>query len=42
MIGLIQRVSSASVVIAQQETARIEGGVLALIGVEKADSAKSA
>lgn len=42
MIGLIQRVSSASVVIAQQETARIEGGVLALIGVEKADSAMSA
>lgn len=37
MIGLIQRVSSASVAIEGQRVARINAGILLLLGVEKAD-----
>ena len=42
MIGLIQRVSSASVQIGGDVTAEIGAGVLALIGIEKADHEKQA
>jgi D-tyrosyl-tRNA(Tyr) deacylase len=38
MIGLLQRVSSASVTINNQTTAQIEQGLLVLIGIEKQDS----
>jgi D-aminoacyl-tRNA deacylase len=42
MIALIQRVTEASVSIDGQVTASINGGMLALIGVEKTDSPESA
>lgn len=42
MIALIQRVSEASVSIDSQQTASINTGLLALIGVEKSDTAESA
>ena len=42
MIALIQRVSSASVWVAGAEVATINGGLLALIGIEKADTATNA
>ena len=42
MIALIQRVSSASVWVADAEVATINGGLLALIGIEKADTATNA
>jgi len=42
MIGLIQRVSRASVTVNQQEIGRIDRGVLALIGVEPEDSHENA
>ncbi|MCW8907423.1 MAG: D-aminoacyl-tRNA deacylase [Sedimenticola sp.] len=38
MIGLIQRVSSAQVVIAAETVAAIQGGLLVLVGVEPDDS----
>ena len=37
MIALIQRVKSASVVVAEQTIANIEQGLLVLVGVEKED-----
>ena len=37
MIGLIQRVSQASVVVSDKEIARIDQGLLVLLGVEKED-----
>lgn len=42
MIGLIQRVSQASVVIEQQQVAVIKQGILLLLGVEKADDQQKA
>lgn len=42
MIGLIQRVSHASVTIDGDMTGSIERGLLALIGVEKSDTEQSA
>ena len=42
MIALIQRVSTASVSVSDECIAQIGVGMLALIGVEKQDSAKSA
>lgn len=42
MIGLIQRVSRASVTIDRETVGGIEQGLLALIGVEKHDSEKKA
>jgi len=42
MIGLVQRVSSASVTIDGTQTAQISRGVLALIGIEKADTETTA
>ena len=42
MIALIQRVTEASVIIEGRVTARIGTGLLALIGVEKEDTSKSA
>ncbi len=38
MIGLLQRVSSASVTVNNQTIAQIEQGLLVLIGIEKQDS----
>jgi len=38
MIGLIQRVTQAHVIIAEIEVARIEAGILLLLGVEKEDT----
>ena len=38
MIGLIQRVSRASVEVEQQQIARINTGILLLLGVEREDS----
>lgn len=38
MIALIQRVTNAAVHVEQQEIARIDHGLLALIGVEKTDT----
>jgi D-aminoacyl-tRNA deacylase len=38
MIALIQRVTTASVTVAEQRIAHIEQGLLALIGVEKQDT----
>ncbi len=42
MIGLIQRTSSASVVINGQSVAAIEAGILLLLGVEKEDNRQKA
>lgn len=42
MIALIQRVTEASVTIEGQATGQIGAGLLALIGVEKLDTSKSA
>lgn len=42
MITIIQRVSHASVTIANTEVGRIERGIMALIAVEKEDTEKSA
>lgn len=42
MLGLIQRVSSASVVIDNTEVGAIQHGILALIGMEKTDTEKEA
>lgn len=42
MIALIQRVTEAAVSIAGSETARIETGLVSLIGVEQSDTADSA
>lgn len=39
MIALLQRVSSASVAVAQQDIARIRHGLLILVGIEATDSA---
>ena len=41
MIGLIQRVSHASVVVAKNKIGAIEQGILALIGIEKTDNLES-
>ena len=37
MIGLLQRVTSAKVVVADQEIARIGPGLLVLVGIERGD-----
>ena len=42
MIALIQRVSSASVTVAGQQIGAIEGGLLALIGVQPTDTESTA
>jgi D-tyrosyl-tRNA(Tyr) deacylase len=42
MIGLLQRVSSASVVVAGSQVAAIEAGLLVLIGVQRGDGAAQA
>ncbi len=42
MIGLLQRVSAASVVVAGREVGRIGPGLLVLVGVEKDDDDKRA
>lgn len=42
MIGLIQRVSEASVTIEQQRVAEIQRGILLLLGVEKLDTVQKA
>lgn len=42
MIGLIQRVSEASVTIDQQRVAHIQRGILLLLGVEKLDTPQKA
>jgi D-tyrosyl-tRNA(Tyr) deacylase len=42
MIALLQRVSSANVHVAGQRIAQIDGGVLALIGVQPADDEATA
>ena len=42
MIGLIQRVSQARVDVDAQTVARIDRGILALVGVEKQDNSKTA
>jgi D-tyrosyl-tRNA(Tyr) deacylase len=42
MIGLLQRVTTASVVVAQQTIAQIDSGLLVLIGVERADTEQHA
>ena len=42
MIGLIQRVSEASVVIEGQQVAAINTGIMLLLGVEKEDNAQKA
>lgn len=42
MIALIQRVTSAQVVVEKQVIGKIEQGILALIGVEKADQESNA
>ena len=38
MIGLIQRVTQADVVVAGKQIAKIDNGILLLLGVEKADN----
>lgn len=42
MLGLIQRVSSASVVVEGKRIGEIQQGILALVGIEKTDTEKSA
>jgi D-aminoacyl-tRNA deacylase len=42
MIGLLQRVSRASVIVAQKTIAHIDSGLLVLIGVERHDTEKQA
>lgn len=42
MIGLIQRVSSASVVVADETVGAIDRGILLLLGVERDDSERQA
>lgn len=42
MLGLIQRVSRASVTVEEKEVGRIDQGILLLLGVEKNDSRASA
>jgi D-tyrosyl-tRNA(Tyr) deacylase len=42
LIALIQRVSEARVTVGERETGRIGRGVLALIGVQRGDDARSA
>lgn len=42
MIGLLQRVTHASVTVEQTVIGKIEGGLLVLIGIEKDDSAARA
>ncbi|MEX0614301.1 MAG: D-aminoacyl-tRNA deacylase, partial [Methylophaga sp.] len=42
MIGLIQRVSQASVEVADQQIATIDKGILLLLGVEKNDNTQQA
>jgi D-tyrosyl-tRNA(Tyr) deacylase len=42
MIGLIQRVTEASVEVDRQQIASIEQGILLLLGVERGDSKKQA
>jgi len=42
MIGLLQRVTTASVVVAQQTIAQIDSGLLVLIGVERGDTEQHA
>ena len=42
MIALIQRVSEASVWVANEQVAAIGHGLLALIGIEKTDTAANA
>ena len=42
MIALLQRVSHASVVVSDVEIARIEKGLLILLGIERQDDAKKA
>ena len=38
MIGLIQRVTHANVIVADEQIANIENGILLLLGVEKQDT----
>lgn len=42
MIGLIQRVTTASVSVQGQKIASIDSGILLLLGIEKADTAQQA
>lgn len=42
MIGLIQRVNNADVVVNQKQIANIEQGILLLLGVEKEDTEENA
>ena len=42
MLGLLQRVSAASVAVDSEVIARIERGLLVLVGVERDDSADNA
>lgn len=42
MIGLIQRVSHAQVVVSGQEVGRIDAGLLVLLGVERGDTSHEA
>ncbi len=42
MLGLIQRVSSASVVVADETAGKINRGVLLLLGIQKGDDQRSA
>ncbi|MEB8431535.1 D-aminoacyl-tRNA deacylase [Cocleimonas sp. KMM 6892] len=42
MIGLIQRVTHANVVVADKEIAKIDQGILLLLGVEKEDTEENA
>ena len=42
MIGLIQRVTHANVVISYEQITNIDNGILLLLGVEKADTEQNA
>lgn len=42
MIGLIQRVTQANVIVANNQIAKIDNGILLLLGVEKADTEENA